>query len=105
MARLEELTDITLRLSMVPGSRSAAACLPDLTERLQSLDPAPTADTTTIVDQLFRASLTVQPAQISLAVRGAVDLISRRVRRLDGEVGEWVRRETRIMQWELVQSG
>ena len=58
----------------------------------------------TTIETLFWISLTIDPRHITPGVKDAVREIGRRVVSLESETGQWVRRESRLAQWEAMRS-
>lgn len=104
--RLEVLARIALRLSAMPGCECAANLLPPLVKRMTVLDPTNTlgkvSDAT--IEHLFRASLSLEPQHMRQEVVEAVKEVGWRIKRLQREIGEWVRRETRRAEWDAMRS-
>ncbi len=105
--RLEVLARLALRLGTLPKSETAVVLLPALVTRVVDLDPdeiGKVSDKT--IEHLFQVSLTIGALKMKMSedMREMVAQIGRRIRRLDGEVGEWMRRETRCADWEAMRS-
>ena len=107
--RLRALTRTTLRMASVPlASASAARLFIALVKRLGVLYPlsqsrgeeALHATYSSIVQDLFQISLLLPR---SSAVAEAEGQVLRRVSVLEGEMSDWVRRESRLAVWEAAK--
>lgn len=118
MSRLAALSRILLRLSPVSQAKETIAySLPLITERLIAISPtANKADKSSpaeqeTVENLFRAGLAMGEGESPVKKYGmdiartrvALGEVAERVKRLEGEVGDWVRREIRIAGWEALK--
>lgn len=106
--RLESLARIVLRLSsMTRSSEVAANLLPAIMNRIIALDPDGGKDgkvSKQTIEHLFRASLSLEPGDMTERMPEAVKEIGLRVSSLDGEVGDWFRRERRRAKWDTMKS-
>ena len=118
MSRLAALSRILLRLSPLSQAKETIAySLPLITERLIAISPTankadkPSPAEQETVENLFRAGLAmgegespVEKYGMDIArTRAALGEVIERVKRLEGEVGDWVRREIRIAGWEALK--
>jgi hypothetical protein len=132
MPRLAALSRILLRVSVLPQAKETIAySLPRIVDRLVAISSGKSVLSTSapvqtdnkanpssieqeVVENLFRAGLAMGDgdapvAKIGLGVdvahtRKALGELIERVKRLDGEVGDWVRREVRIAEWDALRN-
>ncbi|TXT07482.1 hypothetical protein VHUM_03202 [Vanrija humicola] len=89
--RLLKLSNIALRLALLPGSTTASATLPALVAGV--LDAGELADS--ITENLFRISLLLAPGAVEEGLAQAVKVLAQRMAKLDGRTGQWARGEAR----------
>lgn len=92
---MEQLSKILLQSSTIELKTDSFLAL---TKRLDSFKSS--SQITKSIENLFQASLNLAPTEFDLQYRkdqlqGAVDGLRRRVTRLNGQVGEWARKEVR----------
>ncbi|KAL1411880.1 hypothetical protein Q8F55_002862 [Vanrija albida] len=89
--RLLKITDIALRLALLPHSATASATLPALVKGI----PADGSLANSITENLFRISLLLSPGAVDAGVIEAVKVLAQRTAKLDGKTGQWARGEAR----------
>ncbi|WVQ93728.1 hypothetical protein IAU59_000805 [Kwoniella sp. CBS 9459] len=108
--RLETVSRIVLRLSIIAGSKFVPNLLLSLVEKLKTVDTSPASSEARerITIYLFQAGLNLSPQSLtsSKTLREAIDEIGWRAEKGDAgpEMADWVRGERRLVEWGVSQS-
>ena len=102
--RLLLLVRITQRLAAIPFIPPVARLIPRLLDRLRVLFPEPTQEDEyrKLVEGLFDCTLAL-PCAGENKLKDDVEEIGWRAGLLEGQVGDWVRRERRLAGWESLE--
>lgn len=92
---LETLSRIVLRLSDLPSSSGTVAVL--VACLAQFIPASPSKTTSKTIEHLFRAGLSLSDLSLSEEVASALRLLKSRILKVDGDIGDWARRQMRAV--------